>query len=204
MHKPPFFIVDEFLTEEECLTVLDRLNFTFPSEENGQFIKTLIGNKVISDSIVHMFSYYEEDVEHYYDVELRSFTNVSVEWFPQGCRQDGVVCENSFLRNGEWKRRNSNDFTAVVFLKNKNTSSDFDEYTDVYGGTLQFPVQNVSIHPKMGTLVLFPSGPHFRNNTTSPQLGDMVQLRFHIVCEKPYAYSIKNFPGDYRTWWKGG
>jgi hypothetical protein len=203
MHKPPFFIVDEFLNEEECLTVLDRLTLTMPSEENGKFIKTILGNKVISDSIIHMFSFYEEDVENYYKVELRNFSSVAVEWFPQNCRQDGVVCENSFLRNGEWKRRNANDFTAIIFLKNRNTTTEFDEETDVYGGTLQFPVQNVSIHPKMGTLVLFPSGPHFRNNTLSPQIGDMVQLRFQIVCEKPYNYSLKDFPGDYRTWWKG-
>lgn len=204
MHKPPFFIVDEFLTEDECCTLMQRINLNFPSEDGDTFVKTILGNKIISDSIVNMFSYYEEDVEGYYGVGLHSFTNVQIEWFPETCKQDGVVCENAFIRNGKWQRRNANDFTAVIFLKNHTTSTDFDDEVDVYGGTLQFPVQNVSIHPKIGTLVLFPSGPHFRNNTVSPKLGDMLQLRFHIVCEKPYEYTIQQFPGDYRTWWKNG
>jgi hypothetical protein len=92
------------------------------------------------------------------------------------------------------------DFTGVIFLSDYQEQVPFDDEYEVFGGKLEFYSHKFGFNPQRGTLIIFPSDPHFINATSPIQAGDLFQIRFHITCTQPYLYNPKNFPGNYTTW----
>lgn len=200
--KSPFIVIDKFLSPLECEAAVERSFFSFPNrDDKNQPIKSVTRNITTEELILDRMDDVLDFMEDYYGYEHGGILPIEVEHYPEGAKSEGTRCENS-LYNGKWLRVNDQDFTAILFLKDDNTSTNFDDYYEVYGARLQFPNYNFSFHPQRGQLIIFPSNQHFLNATIPPSIGDLYQLRMQFVGMKPYAFDPKMFPGNHTTWFK--
>lgn len=203
--KSPFFIVDNFLSPMECESIINRSFFEFPNMENGKAIKSITRNITTEDQIVPYLEDLIDILEDYYEYEHFGILPLDIEYYPERSTPEGIRCENS-MYNGKWMLKNDYTLTGVIFLKDDNLGTDFDEYFEVHGAKLQFPNHQFGFRPERGQLIIFPSGPNFLNHVIPPKLGDMYQIRFQIVGsnrnpEKSlWRYDESKFPGDYRSW----
>ena len=199
--KSPFFVVQEFLSPLQCEDIVDMLEMYVPDvNTNDDPIKTIKHHNLSEKIIFERFEDHIDNIEQRYDIEYRGTEKMSFEWYPEGCDGEAPHCENSNYVRKKWLKTKDNDFTAVLFLSDYQTKVPFDSDYEVYGGKLEFPQHNFGFNPERGTLVIFPSGPHFLNNTTEILAGDLYQVRFHFASVKPFLYDPNNFPGDYREW----
>jgi hypothetical protein len=201
--KSPFLVIENFLTPLECEAAVDRSYFNFPNKDiDGRAIKTFTRNIATEELILDRMDGVLDMMEDYYEgYEHGGILPIEVEMYPEKSVLEGTRCENS-LYNGKWLRVNDQDFTAILFLKDDNSSTNFDDYYEVYGARLQFKNYNFSFHPQRGQLIIFPSGPHFLNAIIPPSLGDLYQLRMQFVGLKPYTFDPTKFPGNHTTWFK--
>ncbi|WAX21628.1 hypothetical protein [Stenotrophomonas phage RAS14] len=200
--KSPFIVIDNFLTPLECEKVVERSFFNFPNEDaDGRSIKSVTRNYATEDLVLERMDDIIDMMEEYYEYEHGGILPIDVEYYPERSVPEGTRCENA-LYNGKWMRVNDHDFTAVLFLKDDNMSTNFDDYYEVYGARLQFPNYNFSFHPQRGQLVIFPSSQHFLNSVLPPSIGDLYQLRMQFVGMKPYTFDPTKFPGNHTTWFK--
>jgi hypothetical protein len=91
----------------------------------------------------------------------------------------------------------------VLFLSDYQESPSFDSEYEVYGGKLEFPQHAFGFNPRRGTLVLFPSDPHFINVTSDVFVGELFQSRLQLAASTPYFYDSEMFPGNYTQWFAG-
>ena len=202
MNKPPFFVVDEFLSPLECEDIVNRSFFEFPNTVNGVPVKSVTQNTLTQNRVLPYLEVLTPYLEQYFGYEHGGILPLNIEYYPEGCKQEGIRAENSILRDGKWHRVTENDFTGIIFLKDASTDKNFDDEFEVYGSTLQFPNHDFSFNPSRGRLIVFPSAANFNNTTISPKLGDVYQIRFHIVAMDTYNYDRHQFPGNYKTWFK--
>ncbi len=202
MNKSPFFIVPEFLSPLECEDIVNRSYFEFPNTVNGVPVKSTTQNLLTQNRILPYLEDIIPSLETYYGYEHGGILPPTIEYYPQGCKQEGKRAENSWLKDGKWMRINDHDFTAIIFLKDNSTDRNFDDLFEVYGSKLEFPNHLFGITPERGTMVVFPSAPNFVNATISPKLGDLYQIRIQMVAMDPYHYDMSKFPGNYKTWFK--
>lgn len=127
---------------------------------------------------------------------------MNFEWFPEESKGD-FICENSEYLRHKWLRTRQRDLTGIIFLSDYQESLPFEQDYEVYGGKLEFVQHHFSFQPKRGTLIIFPSDPHFINITSKIIAGDLFQVRFHIAATQSYLYNPTVFPGDYSSWFKG-
>ena len=124
------------------------------------------------------------------------------EWYPPGASKD-VHCENSsFTKAKKWLRHRDRDLSFVLFLSSWQPTVPFDGDFECKGGKLEFPQHNFGFNPERGTLIVFPSSPHFINATAMVEAGELHQVRFHMAGMLPYMYDPSDFPGDYMSWFK--
>lgn len=204
MNKPPFFILDEFLSPLECEDIVNRSFYEFPNTVNGVPVKSVTKNVLTQNRILPYLEDLIPYLESYFDFEHGGILPISIEHYPEQCKQEGLRAENSMLKDGKWQRSDENDFTGIIFLKDSSEETNFDDSFEVYGSKLQFPNHNFSFVPARGRLIVFPSAPNFNNATISPKLGDLYQIRFKIVSMDPYKYDMSKFPGNYQTWFRKG
>lgn len=202
MNKPPFFVVEDFLSPLECEDIVNRSFFEFPNMVNGVPVKSTTQNALSQNRILPYLEDIIPDLEEHFGFEHGGILPLTIEYYPEGCKQEGIRAENSMLKDGQWRRVNDHDFTGVIFLKDASTDRNFDDEFEVYGSSLQFPNHNFSFTPSRGRLIIFPSAPNFNNTTISPKLGDVYQVRFHLVAMDPYNYDRHQFPGNYKTWFE--
>jgi len=124
---------------------------------------------------------------------------MSIEWFPTSST-GSAVCENSHFLRGKWLRTKQRDLTGVLFLVDYQDEPPLAAEFEVYGGRLEFPQHGFGFNPKRGTLIVFPSDPHFINITTKVLIGDLFQARIQIAAKAPYIYNPQEFPGNYTRW----
>ena len=117
-------------------------------------------------------------------------------------QEETLKCENSIYLNKSWKLVNDYDFTMILFLKDHNESSNFDDMFECYGGKLEFPNHQFGFNPERGTAIIFPSNHYFLNKTNTPTYGDLFQVRLHFICTERFKYNPDNFKGNYLTWFK--
>ena len=184
----PFFIKKEFISPLICEEIISKLSDSESSE------------KLIHERFKKLIP----KIESHYETAIMSLTQISFEHF--GTNSPGVEphSENSsFLKKeGKWLRTSSRDFSAVLFMSDYQNNIPFDNDYEVYGGKLEFPQHEFGFNPQRGTLIIFPSDPHFINLTTAVKAGELYQARFHAVCKVPFLYNPENFPGDYTKWFK--
>lgn len=204
MNKSPFFLIREFMSPLECEDVILGIDETEPNYNiDDKPVKTIMRLPVLQSRLWNRLSEYFDSLEEYYSTEIYTLTPIDFEWYPTNCEEEIPRCENSMYRDNKWAIYNDYDFVVVVFLKNFNNKSDFDEISECYGGQLEITNHNFSFNPERGTAVIFPANQYFINRTKSPTYGDAHQLRFFITCEDRFNYKREDFSGNHTTWFKG-
>jgi hypothetical protein len=198
--KSPFYVIQEFISPMMCEHIVALLDWNVPDTDmEGKPIKTIKSSErpqnIIYERLVNVFP----EIQAYYEFLYKGTENIIFEWFPEESKGN-IQCENSSYLRRKWLRTKQRDFTGVLFLSDYQEKIPFDNEYEVYGGKLEFPQHRFGFNPQRGTLIFFPSGPHFLNITTQIYAGDLYQARIQIAAHTPYLYDPRNFPGDYQTW----
>ena len=197
----PFFVVPEFLSPLLCEEIVDSLKLTVPEYDKddnplASFRHHDVSEEAIYERIVPLIP----EIEKHYNIEYHSSERVRFEWFPDGCSGEKLHCENSNYVRKKWLRVRNRDLSVVIALCDFQSTIPFDGDFEVYGGKLEFPQHRFGLNPQRGTLIIFPSGPHFINCTTEILAGDLYRARFHIAAQKPFLYNPTDFPGNFTSW----
>lgn len=198
--KSPFVVYQEFLSPLMCEEVVDLMDVTVPDVDNyGEPQPSLRHCDKAEEIIFSRFSQLFNGIEKYYNVDYRGTEKMQFEWYPQGSKGK-LLCDSSEFMNKKWVRTRDRDITSVLFLSDYNESAQFDSLYEVYGGKLEFPTHNFGFNPERGTLIIFPSSPHFMNAVAPVQVGDLFQVRIHIATQSPFLYQPGDFPGNFLSW----
>jgi len=138
-------------------------------------------------------------LEKYYGFEQRGTELVTFEFLAEGVKPE-AVCDNSKWINKKWTRTKDRDFSAVLFLSDYQDQLPFDSDYECYGGKLEFLQHKFGFNPERGTLIFYPSGPHFINAIADIVAGDLFLARFYEAATMPFIYQPENFPGNYLSW----
>lgn len=201
--RSPFKIYRQFLSPKYCEFITDTIAFTDPDvDKDGKPLRMFKHNEDAEDLIHDRLLLLVPELEKYYGIEYKGTEEIMIEWF-----SDGVTgkpqCENSQYLRKKWVRTLSRDLSAVLFLSDHQDTPNFDSDYEVYGGKLEFPQHGFGFNPERGTLIVYPSVPHFINATAEVKAGELYQARIHIAAKAPFLYDPSQFPGDYKTWFKG-
>jgi hypothetical protein len=205
MEKSPFLVVKNFITPSFAENIINTLELNYPNEDiNGKFLKTTSPNQLVEMRLLPLLDELIPIVEQYYGFKTKGILPFKFEWFVEGFKVEPAKNLSYFYHTAEsrWKKISDIDFTGVIFLNDYNDQSPIDTDFEVYGGKLEFPNHAFGFNPQRGTLVLFPECQYFANTTSGITIGELIQIRFHIVPETPYKYSPNNFKGNYTTWFK--
>jgi len=198
--KSPFFAVENFLTPKQCEAIVDGLGFFMPDvNTEGDPIKMSRCHDQYEKFIYEKFELLVPTIETYYDFEHRGTETLSFDFFAEGVVSE-PLCENSNWIKRKWVRTKDRDFTVVIFLSDYQDNIPFDSEYEVYGGKLEFPQHDFGFNPQRGTMIVYPSGPHFINALTEIAVGDLFMVKFHLAATVPYMYDPSKFPGNYQTW----
>jgi len=204
--KSPFYVIQEFLSPLKTEEIVDAMDCQEPDTDvDGFAIRNIRSNDVCEEMIYHTMQEHLPAIEEYYNIKYRGTERVMFEWYPHGCAKQEPRCENASYakkpgQKGGWVRNRDRDLSCVLFLSDFQSNIPFDTDYEVYGGKLEFPQHDFGFNPQRGTLIVFPSGPHFINTLTDIVYGDLFMARFHLAAQAPFLYDPKNFPGDYKTW----
>lgn len=199
-YKSPFYLVEDFISPLTCEDLIDSCNFTTPDrDKDNKAIKTIrpcdSAEHVVYDRLMEIMP----DVEKHYGIEYKGTERIMFEWFPSNSVGE-FICENSQRLREKWVRTKNRDLSAILFLSDFQDNPPFDSDFEVYGGRLEFVQHQFSFKPQRGTLVIFPSDPHFINITTEVAVGDAYQARIQMVSKNGFQYRMSDFPGNYTKW----
>lgn len=201
-HKSPFYVIQHFMSPLSCEDVVDHLNWLEPDyDKDGNPIMVNKMDEHGEEVIFANLPPYLPAIQRHYNIEYVGMERPFFEWFVPGTKNE-PRCENSNYLRKKWLRMRRRDLTGMLFLCEYQDKIPFDNDFEVYGGKLEFPQHDFGFNPQRGTLVLFPSDPHFINATSEILAGELHQVRFHIAAKIPYLYDPKLFPGDYTVWFK--
>lgn len=200
--KSPFLIFEDFLTPKQCEQIVDDLDFYSPdTNQDGKPIKSYKFKESCQQLIFNRFQPLIDNIVQYYETQYRGTEQITFEYFAQGTAGQ-PLCENSDYLRKKWVRTKNHDLTGVVFLCDYNENVPYDGEYEVYGGKLEFPQHGFGFNPQRGTLIMYPSGPHFINATNDIICGDLVQARIHVATKTPFLYNPAKFPGNYKSWFQ--
>jgi hypothetical protein len=200
--KSPFKIYQQFLSPKLCEHICDSLGFDYPDEDkDGNLLRLFKHNEVAEKIIFERLQPLIPELEQYYDIQYKGTEQIMVEWFTEGV-VGKPQCENSQYLKQKWVRTLSRDLTAILFLSDYQDTANFDSDYEVYGGKLEFPQHNFGFNPERGTLIVYPSVPHFINATAEIKAGELYQARIQIAATAPFLYQPSKFPGTYVDWFK--
>lgn len=201
-YKSPFYVIQDFISPLLCEELIDLCDFNVPdTDREGNEIKTTRTCEPAENIIYERLLRVLPDIQSYYDIQYKGTERIAFEWFPEGC-QGQFVCENSEHLRGKWLRVRNRDLSAVLFMTDYQEKVPFEQEFEAYGGKLEFVQHQFGFQPNRGTLIVFPSDPHFINITSRLLAGDLYQARIQMVAKAPYIYNPLDFPGDYRVWFK--
>ena len=199
--KSPFLIKQEFISPLLCEDIVDDLNLTTPDVDRAGFpIKTIRMHDRSEEILFERLQLIVEEIEEYYDIQYHGTEEMVFEWYDEGCKGYVPHCESSTYVNSKWVRGRNRDVSGVLFLSDYQEKVPFDSDFEVYGGKLEFPQHHFGFNPQRGTLIMFPSDPHFLNNTTQIYVGELHQVRFHIAAKQPFLYDPQKFQGNFAVW----
>lgn len=185
-----------------CEEIVDQLGFFMPdTDKEGHNIPSV---KSDADYEAYLFGEYQrvkDTIAAYFDRDHRATAEFQFEWYPEGSKGTQHA-ENSERAVGKWVRTRDRDITCVLFLSDYQGTPPVDEDYEVYGGKLEFPQHGFGFNAQRGTLIAFPSDPHFINGIAPILVGNLYLTRFHIATDKPLFYDHTKFPGTYRDWLK--
>lgn len=200
--KSPFLIFQNFLSPLKCEDIILSLNTTTPDvDKQGRGIASIRHNKKSEKIIFDRVEPLIDTFEQHYNIEYKGFERPTFEWYVEGIDEGWRSANSEYLRD-KWVRVRDRDLTGVIFLMDYQDRPPFDVDFEVCGGKLEFAQHQFGFNPERGTMIVFPSGPHFLHRTAPIQAGDLFQVRFHIAAQTPFLYQPSDFPGDYTTWLK--
>lgn len=200
--KSPFLVLQGFLSPKQCESIVDDLGFYTPdTDHKGDPIKMFRHHDNSQEVIYNRLQHVISPIMEYYSADYKGTEQIIFEYLAQETISD-PICENSNFLRKKWVKTKDRDFTGVLFLCDYNENPPFDSDYEVYGGKLEFPQHGFGFNPQRGTLIIYPSGPHFINANAKVIAGDLVQARVHVATKLPYLYDPTEFPGDYRTWFR--
>ena len=195
--KSPFYIITKFISPLMCNDLIT--NHQIINEDDGLYLlqpkvdlTSLITEKV--NDIIH-------EVSSHYDINLLDLTPPALYKLHEGATNP-PQSDSSKHMNGKWVQLFPRDISGYIALSDYNDESPFDSAFEVYGGKLEFPQHQFGFNPQRGTLILYPSGPHFIHQHTIIEYSELYYIQFFIKADIQYIYTPKNFPGDYTTWFK--
>lgn len=198
--KSPFYVVEEFISPLLAEELIDLCNFTVPdTDKDGYDVKTSKSSDSAETIVYERLMALLPELQAHYQLLYKGTERVQFEWLPQGSKGD-FICENSTFLHGKWLRTKQRDLTAILFLSDYQEKTPFEDDFEVYGGKLEFVQHKFGFNPQRGTLIVFPSDPHFINISTEIQAGDLFQARIQIAATSPYLYNPQMFPGNYTSW----
>jgi len=198
--KSPFYVIQEFISPQLCEHVVALLDWNEPdTNREGKPIKTVKSSERAQQILYERIINTLPEIQSHYGFTYKGTEDIIFEWFPsESCGT--IQSENSSYLRRKWLRTKQRDITGVLFLSDYQDKIPFDNEYEVYGGKLEFPQHQFGFNPQRGTLIFFPSDPHFLNITTQIYAGDLYQARIQITAQTPYLYDARNFPGNYQTW----
>ncbi len=198
--KSPFYVAQNFISPKQTEYIVDDLGYYSPDvDTEGKPIK-MFRHHPDSEKIVYdKFKSLIPKLEKYYQFDHRGTEHMMFEYLAAGVKSE-AVCDNAKWVNKKWVRTKDRDFSAVLFLSDYQDKTPFDSDYEVFGGKLEFLQHKFGFNPERGTLIVYPSGPHFINAMSEILAGDLFIAKFHIAAQNPYLYQPVNFPGDYQTW----
>lgn len=205
MTKSPFLIIQDFLSPKLCEQIVDGLNFIEPDcDKDEKPILTIKSNSRYEQIIFDYVQNELPNIEAHYNVTYRGMKPVEFKWYPEDCKaESGFTCENAFYnKDKKWAKNKDRDLTGIIFLSDFNDKPPFESEYEVYGGKLEFVQHRFGFNANRGTLIMYPSGPHFLNQVQDIIVGDLFLAKFHIATQLPFLYDPKQFPGDYKTWFE--
>lgn len=198
--KSPFFVVPDFISPLACEDMIESCNFSIPDKDkNLKWVMTHAKSERSNEIIYDRLQPILPTVQEHYAIKYKGMEAPRVEWYVSDTSGD-IICENSVYVRRKWLRTKNRDLSAILFLSDYQDVPPLDEDFEVYGGKLEFPQHKFGFNPKRGTLVMFPSVPHFINLTAKVSAGELFQARFHIMADSPLLYEPQKFPGNYTTW----
>jgi hypothetical protein len=198
----PFYIIEEFISPLACEEIIDILDYTTPDvDKDNQPLASVRTNERASAIIYERLLYALPEIQAYYEFVYKGTHPIEFEWYPEGTMNKSHA-ENSTFLKGKWLRTHVRDVTGVLFMCDYQEKVPFERDYEVYGGKLEFPQHAFGFNPVRGTMVIFPSDPHFINATTRTAFGDLYQARIHMAAKTPYLYHPEKFPGNYLSWFK--
>jgi len=199
--KSPFFVVEEFISPLQCEDIIERQRNNFPDEDhNGVPLKTVRENELTQLRLLPLIDALMPDLEAYYGFERKGILPLLFEWYVEGFNVEPAKTKSFAYHKNKWVRMLDVGFTGIIFLNDYNNTAPFDPDFEVCGGKLEFPTHRFSFNPQRGTLVFFPEAPNFVHTTSAIQVGELNQIRFHVVPEVIYNYDMSKFPGNYKSW----
>lgn len=198
--KSPILIYREFVSPLTCENIVDDLNFTFPDKDvNGKPIKTFKHNEDHELSLFKRLKTIVPHFEEHFEFSYRGTERMYFEHYATNCKIE-PQCDNSSFVKKKWVRTRDRDISAVLFLSDYQDTPQFDTDYEVYGGKLEFPQHGFGLKPERGTLIVYPSAPHFINLFSPIFAGELNVVRIYMAAKMPYLYNPAKFPGDYTTW----
>jgi hypothetical protein len=205
--KSPFLVFQDFISPKMCDSILSAISSTeVDRDTSGYPLKSERFNPKVEAPIIDKFVDLVPTIEEYYDLKYKGIEHLVFQHFPEGMNglPEQPHCENAQFVRKKWVKIKDRDLTGILWLKNYQDKPPLDRREEVYGGKLEFPIYNFSFQPQRGTLVVYPSGPHFISATSPILVGDWYGVRFHIAAESKdggvWFYQPENFPGDFSQW----
>lgn len=200
--RSPFYVIEEFVSPLMCEDIIDACNFNVPDKDKeGKHVKTTRTSETSEQILFERLQLALPEIQSYYQFTYRGTERMQFEWFPEESKGHPQAENSEYLR-GKWLRTRARDISGVLFLSDYQETTPFETEYDVYGGKLEFPQHRFGFNPTRGTLVLFPSDPHFINITSPVFAGDLYQVRIQIAATTPLLYDPATYPGNYTDWFK--
>jgi hypothetical protein len=199
--KSPFILVENFITYEQCEEIILSMKHTLPNRDLKNVpIKTYKTNQLAEIRLMPAIDDFLDRAEPYYGFETFNISPFNFEWMTEGYKAEQPKPDNGTFFDGKWTKSKDIDFSILIFLSSVEESSITDTLMESFGGRLEFFNHNLTITPKAGTMVMFPSNEYFLNTFTDVMLGNLNCIRIYVTSKVPYVYNPENFPGDLRTW----
>jgi hypothetical protein len=198
--KSPFIIHQQFISPKLCENIVSDLDFYQPDvDSNDNPIKMIRHHLGIEEILYDNIQQIIPEAFDHYNSKYKGTEHIEFEYMAEGTLSV-PCCDNSQYIASKWVRTKNRDFTGILFLSEYSDDAPFDSEYEVYGGKLEFPQHGFGFNPERGTLIIFPSGPHFLYANTPIITGDLLQVKFHFAATSPYLHQPNDFPGDYRSW----
>jgi len=201
--KSPFLVIEELLSPKLCEQIVYDLQFYIPDTDADEETPIMMSrHHEKSEALVYEHvKQLIPKIEQYYGFKHRGTELMNFEFHAEGV-EPIVMCDNSSHIKKQWARTRDRDFTFVIFLVDYQDKTPIDLDYEVYGGKLEFPQHGFGFTPSRGTMIVYPSGPHFINAFSEIVAGDLLLVKSYFAAEVPYFHNPTEFPGNYKTWFK--